>query len=133
MSRKKTPTAKLANRGSWRAKTRPNEPQVEPGTPPCPEWLTGEAREIWDRLVPELVNLGIMAEMNGFAFARYCTYSVLWLQELNRGNVRNVLDFERYANQCLRLENEYGLTPSSRAGLDVQQPQPASKYLKVVK
>ena len=126
-----TPTAKLANRNSWRAKTRDGEPDVDPGTPECPQWLTGESREIWDKMTPELVNLGIMSRMDGFAFSRYCIYAVLWLSELGKGNVRNVSDFERYANQLSKLEGAFGLTPSSRAGLDVNTtPKTESKYLK---
>jgi len=127
----KTPTAKLAHRGSWRAKERAGEPLIAPGTPECPDWLSGESKEIWGRLVPELVNLGVMSKMEGFPFSRYCIYSVLWLQELGKGNTRNVQDFERYANQCLKLEAAFGLTPASRAGLDVQKPDPKDTFIKL--
>ena len=130
----KTPTARLANRGSWLVKDRAGEPKVCPGCPECPDWLTGESKEIWYRLVPELVNLGVMSKMDGFAFSRYCVYAVLWLKEL--GNpARNVLDFERYANQLLKLEGNFGLNPSSRASLNVNTDNNAKKedkFLRIV-
>jgi phage terminase small subunit len=129
---KKTPTSILEKRGSWLAKTRQGEPVVSADYPPCPDWIKGEARDIWDRVVPQLVNLGVMTKLDGFAFSRYCVYSVLWLKELgNPGRTEATL--ERYANQCSKLEAEFGLTPSSRSGLDVKKPEGiADKFLKAI-
>ena len=117
----KTPTVKLAMRGSNLAKTRKGEPKINPGYPPCPVWLKDEARDMWNKLVPELVNLGVMTKMDGFSFSRYCVYAVLWMEALSRPG-RAETDFERYANQCLKLEAAFGLTPSSRASLNVSKP-----------
>jgi phage terminase small subunit len=129
---KKTPTAILEKRGSWLAKTRDGEPIVDAGYPPCPDWIKGEAREIWDRIVPELVNLGVMTKLDGFAFSRYCVYSVLWLKELgNPGRTEATL--ERYSNQCMRLEQSFGLNPSARASLETHpEKDKGDRFLKVV-
>ena len=123
---KPEPTAKLAGKGSWRAKVRTGEPKVDPGYPVCPAWMQGEARVTWDRIVPELVNLGIMTKLDGPAFSRYCVYSVLWLKELNHP-ARSESTLDRYANQLMRLEGSFGLTPSARSGLNVSKDDKKDK------
>lgn len=114
---KPVPTAVLSHRGSWRAKIKPNEPKPQNGTPQCPQWLNGEAKKIWKKIVPQLVRNGIMTKLDGFAFARYCLYSVLWLKELSNPG-RTEATLERYANQLNRLEQSFGLTPSARTSLN---------------
>ena len=129
---KKTPTAILEKRGSWLAKTRNNEPIAIAEYPPCPDWIKGEALEIWERVTPQLVNMGVMTKLDGFAFSRYCVYSVLWLKELGNPK-RNEASLERYANQLARLENAFGLTPSARTGIEVKpELQKKDKFLKIV-
>ena len=108
--------------GSRRAADRPLEPMPEPGTPVCPEWLQGEARSLWGRIVPELVELGVMTKLDGFAFSRYCVYCVLWLKELNNPG-RTEATLERYAGQLQKLETSFGLTPAARRGIEVRQPE----------
>ena len=112
-----TPTETLKLRGSWRGKTRKGEPKPG-GDPVCPAWLTGEAKEIWKRMVPGLKKSGVMAKVDSFAFARYCLYAVLWLKELSNPG-RTEATLERYANQLYKLEQSFGLQPSARARLDV--------------
>lgn len=119
--RKPTPTAKLRLTGSRRAGDRPNEPVID-GLPERPAWLTGAAAEQWDKLVPYLSETGIVTPIDAFALARYCAYSVLWLKELNNPG-RTEATLERYANQLQRLETNFGLTPSARRGLVIQQPE----------
>lgn len=117
---KRTPTAILENRGSRKVEFRKNEPKPGPAMPICPPWIQGEARLTWERVVPELVSLGVMTKLDGFAFSRYCIYSVLWLKELNNPG-RTEATLERYANQLQRLETSFGLTPSARASLDTNK------------
>lgn len=129
---KKTPTAVLENRGSWRAKVRGGEPRPKVSYPPCPEWMSPIAADIWNKLVPDLVNLGVMTELDSFSFGRYCTYAVLWLAELGSDD-RKETTLEKYANQLSKIEREFGLTPSSRASLSVKEPEEKKDgYLKIV-
>lgn len=74
---KKMPTDILRLRGSWRAKARDKagEPKPAKRAPPCPQWLTGEARACWKYVIAELKKMGVLAESDRNALARYC---VLW-------------------------------------------------------
>ena len=117
----KTPTATLKLHGSRKVEGRKNEPMTKVSGPSCPHWLTGEARKIWHKIVPALKKMGVLGSVDGFALARYCLYAVLWLQELNKSVGRSELTMNRYANQLNRLEQSFGLTPSSRAGLSTGQ------------
>jgi phage terminase small subunit len=117
---KPTPTAKLIIGGSRRGKERvKTEPQpVNLDMPVCPAWLNGEARNVWNKIAPELRSMNCLTYIDGGAFARYCVYMVLWMKELaNPGRTEATL--ERYANQLARLENSFGLTPAARAGLSL--------------
>ena len=128
----KTPTAILDGRGSWRGKVRKGDPRPEPYYPKCPEWMGLREQAVWDRLIPELFNLGIMTRLDAFAFSRYCAYSVLWLSEFENED-RKEGTLEKYSNQLSRLESSFGLTPSSRASLDVKSPDKKDDgYLKIV-
>ena len=68
-----TPTAKLEKRGSWRAKTRNDEPEgqsVKSASPP--RWISKEGKKIWKKVFPIVSNMGIMKESDITALARYC-------------------------------------------------------------
>ncbi len=49
-----------------------NEPKPAPKKPDCPDWLPGEARKIWEEEAPKLEKLGLLTEIDGEEFARYC-------------------------------------------------------------
>ena len=74
MARPKTPTDVLKLRGSWRAKIRANDP-ADPDThaPICPDWLDAEAKKKWGEMTTLLLDLGILAEVDGDVLAVYCT------------------------------------------------------------
>ena len=113
-----TPTAILKARGSWRAKIRRCEPQP-PGDPvDCPVWLEGTARETWRELAPILRSMGVLTIADRNAFVRYCVLWANWREALSGGG--------RKAKKCLalseslgRLEQQFGLTPASRARVKV--------------
>ena len=133
-----TPTETLKLRGSWRADVRKNEPQPEKGRPKCPKWLRPKAKMYWKRLVPQLDDMGILTLVDGNALARYCQTMAKWREAeeflASHGELYpvkdeggNVLRFKQYpqvstaiklADQALRLEQQFGLTPAARAGLD---------------
>ena len=151
-----TPTNILDMRGSWRAKRNPAEPQPERGRPRCPRWLDDTAKTAWKRLVPQLDRMGVLTRVDANALARYCRLWSRWRQAEEflqqrgdsflvrdgAGNVKGVKAYpqvrmaNQLAEQLLRLENHFGLTPAARARLaapqhDQQQPDDNRKYLKI--
>lgn len=83
-----TPTAILERRGSWRAATREGEPRPPVAEPAKPRWLPREAAKFWDLVVPQLLALGVLAEIDWSVLAQFCEARA----EVNRW--RRVLDKE---------------------------------------
>ena len=75
----KTPTAVLEQRGSWLAKTRRGEPTAH-GQPVAPDYLDDQEKEVWNRVVPRLVAMGVAGEVDSDMIARYCGTFVLYLE-----------------------------------------------------
>lgn len=138
--RKRTPTKILEMRGSWLAKTRPNEPQPPPAAPRAPTWLDAEGKRIWHTWWKRLSACGMLTQADEVAFARYCQTLARWI-ELERfwqkhgavhplrdaaGNVTSFAIFPqiglylRLSDQLLKFEAAFGLTPSSRATVQKQ-------------
>ncbi len=132
-----TPTATLKRRGSWRAKARKAEPQPPSGVPACPQWLSLEARQIWDALVPHLHAAGLATSVDTLCLARYCLLYIRWrraeralrrygqVMRLGRrkgyAQVRPEAAIARNLHQALlQIEREFGLTPAARAGLAIR-------------
>lgn len=137
-----TPTATLKVRGSWRADARKNEPEPELGKPPCPAWLCKEAKLAWRRIVPQLDDMGVLAKIDGNTLTRYCSLWVRWrraaefIQE--KGEVYSLKDDEgqvkcvqqwpqvaivnKLGAELLKIEQNFGMTPSSRASVQVAKP-----------
>jgi len=67
-----TPTNVLENRGSWRAKTRPNEPTVKLAKPRAPGYLSQGAKLEWTRVVRELAAMKVLAKSDRDIVAAYC-------------------------------------------------------------
>lgn len=135
--RKPTPTHLLEKRGSWRAKTRPAEPQPERAAPNPPTWLSREAAAEWRRIVPELEDLNLLAKIDRAMLATYCeswAQLVRALQHLaNEGEVIDAPNGFKQANPWLRVANdarkavqqfgaEFGLSPSSRPRIAAPPP-----------
>ena len=139
--RRRTPTKILAARGSWLAKTRTGEPQAE-GEPTAPVWLKGDALMAWNALLPMLASMGIIGTVDTNAIARYCQLFARWREcedfiskhgatvaQKNAAGQVEVKEFpqvgraSKLADQLLRLEGQFGMTPSARASLAIQQPK----------
>jgi P27 family predicted phage terminase small subunit len=151
-----TPTQILKLRGSWRGDRNPSEPLAEPGRPRRPKWLDPVAKSAWRRLVPMLERMGALARIDGNALARYCRLWSRWraaedfiaregefyVRKDEAGHVRAVIPFPQVraaaqlAEQLLRLEREFGMTPASRARLSAPREDAgkgglAARYLRV--
>ncbi len=151
-----TPTNVLAMRGSWRANRNPDEPRPERGRPRCPKWLDDKAKEAWAQLIPQLDRMGILAKIDGNALARYCRLWSRWRQAedflatqgdtyLVKGTDGKATAVKAYpqariaatlAEQLLRIEQHFGMTPASRARLSAPREDEGSddlrtRYLKL--
>jgi len=100
-----------------------------PAVPERPSWFDKDARAEWDRVVPQLVELGVLTGLDGGALERYCVAHANWLQAQKRlqkvgpivktpfGPQKNpdlkiALDERAAAKQ---LAQELGLSPSARS------------------
>lgn len=132
MGTKPTPTEVLKIRGSWRAKTRPNEPEPMHGIPDCPEWLTREARAEWDRQIVDLNARRLLAKSYRAALAMWCQAWGQYVEAVkdveangysytsDKGNEvqRPMVGVMHtaFAN-CLRLGQQFGFSPASQASI----------------
>ncbi len=140
-----TPTEILRARGSWRAKTRPDEPQPEAGVPACPKTLTGLAKRTWTQMCKDLNDIGVLTKVDGKTLARYCTLWAKWESmsafELPIETIEDMKVWDRHigkmiaiSDHLLRLEKQFGLTPASRSSVRAIPPAPtpdeAEEYLR---
>jgi P27 family predicted phage terminase small subunit len=147
----RTPTEILNMQGSSWGKRRKGEPKARSGKPKKPGWVTGEAAKVWRAAIAELESMGTLAGSDGAAIGRYCVLLVRWIEASkflakygetypykdDQGRVKGWAQFPQVATVnklsvlVLRLEQEFGLTPASRAGLCVNlnssTPQVASR------
>lgn len=126
---KKTPTATLAARGSWRANTRPNEPMPEPvDSMAPPSTVKGRAAKIWKSLAPRLAQSGLLTTADVHSLERYCRLLAAWESAMKAVELdatrQNVLALSTLDKLVRQLERGFGLTPADRAGLAVEQPEP---------
>jgi len=140
------PTKILKARGSWRARLNPAEPIAASDVPELPEGLSEEAKEIWFRILPKLLRMQIMGDVDGDALARYCDALVKWRQAARfldehpglayplrgpatpanpNGRLIGLVPYpqnglyKRYSRILDRLEQSFGLTPSARTRISV--------------
>lgn len=113
------------------------EPVFKNEMPPCPEWLEREAKAEWNRIYPQLSQLGILTSAEYVVFALYCQCWARWAEAEDFitkfgavyknekkiwKEVPQIAISARYGPQMLRAAAELGLTPSSRARLSTGQP-----------
>lgn len=121
------------------------EPRPEPVPGPAagepPDWLSGEARQIWFQIAAPMVRCGLATSVDQIALARYCTILARWLRAKalleEKGDFFNVTaadgrllgtreapwsqTFRRLGAQLLQLEREFGLTPAARTRIHVER------------
>lgn len=112
------------------------EPEVE--APPCPAHLSAEAKAEWGRIVPELMGLRLLSQMDMAALAMYCQCYGRWqyAEQVLSGAIAEMQDqasmviaspngfpvqspwlniANRAMEQCKSFLVEFGMSPSSRA------------------
>jgi len=131
----KTPTNILKLRDAWRGKRRKGEPQPQPHGTSCPRSLSQGAKAVWRRLAPQLAAMNLLGKTDREALARYCEYVSFW-QEVTAAISQHKLAVLaknsnaawglraslQLADVLLRLEQQFGLTPSARANLATDIP-----------
>ena len=132
MAPPRVPTRQLEARGSWRADTRPKEPQpdrvttIEP-----PAHLPARAANVWRSLAAGLVTLGVLTSADVHAFARYCRLLVVLEDAVTAIEATpdrtEVLKVAKLSDIVTKLESKFGLTPVDRAGLSVDVATDSSK------
>ena len=144
MGQKHKPLATLKLTGSKHAKYgRKNEPVAEPGEPIRPTRLNDDELEVYDQLCDKLRALGVLAIADGYSLERYSVlYVRFWTaSEVIRKQGETIVVTDRngapkaeelrpeskltiqLADKLLKLEQEFGLTPSSRAGIKLERQQ----------
>lgn len=129
------PTEVLRLRGSPRADLN----RFEPKPPTRPEWLSEEAAQAWDEVVPMLDQMKVLSRIDGNALARYVELWVEWRTALafvrkhgstypikdGNGKIKALGQFPQVASvhklslALSRLECEFGMTPSARTRISV--------------
>jgi P27 family predicted phage terminase small subunit len=132
--------------GSRVIERRRNEPKPTEGKPTKPKWLTGEGAKVWKQVIAQMDDMGVLTKADGSAIARYCELLVRWISNAEflrrNGEIYPLKDdagkikcFQQFPQVSivnklsvliLRLEQEFGLTPSSRATLQVTPQSKAS-------
>jgi len=150
--RKPKPTAlkmAMGNPGGRRLPT--DEPQPTPGLPDPPAMLVPEERAVWDRIVPEMLKMGVLAKVHGDLIGSYCRAVVEERRAAaalaEQGHVVKTRYGQRVnpwfrvmqdAEKRMRaIAVEFGLTPSSHAraskvqvGSNEEPDDPAQRLLK---
>ncbi len=134
------PTQSLRLKGSWRANSRPEEPRPPNGPVRCPAWIPKEAKTAWRVLAPMLEGMGVLTRADRNALTRYCVLWSRWRaaeETIQRGQTIPIYDDAgklidvkmipqvklagELAVVLLRLEQEFGLTPSARTRIHAEQ------------
>lgn len=131
----KTPTAVLKMTGSHRAKSRDKvEPKPPTDTPESEIVLSDAEQRVFDSVCAHLRSMQLEASTDGAAVARYAKGIIRYnevcavtdkegesyltekgdYKRRPESSIRNELE-----NTLLKLEREFGLTPSARAGLEI--------------
>ena len=107
-----------------------------------PKHLDAIAKKEWRRMAKQLHALGLLTDIDKTALAAYCTNYSLWVKaslEIQKtGMLIKAQSGFPMQSPYLQIANkaqgemrkwlvEFGMTPSSRAGLNVETPKPKSK------
>ncbi len=143
------PTAlKLLKGNPGRRPINDREPRPKSKRPRCPRWLDKDAKAAWKDLVPELEAMGVLSRVDGNALTRYCTLWSRWKKaELflqkhgdsypikdEKGKLKYLAQFpqvgvaNKLAVQLTRLEQEFGMTPSSRTRIRIERDDQIDEF-----
>jgi len=137
--RRPKPTAIKKNEGNpGKRKLSKLEPRPAQGEPDRPKHLVGEAKREWERIVPELLDMGVLTKVDRVALCAYCQCYADWCaakKEVKKfGRILKAPSGYPVVNPSIGIANtamremrafliEFGLTPASRTRLKVEKPE----------
>jgi len=113
------------------------EPQPKTGEPTQPQGLSTAARKEWRRVVPILLKMGVLTEVDGPALAAYCEAWASWtaaLKDIRKNGLSYVAPTGvKHLNPVIPERDkaiqvmktflvEFGMTPASRSRIHVTPP-----------
>lgn len=137
--RKQPTTLRLLRGDRSKEGTPAGEPQPLPGDLTPPAHVQGAALEKWNEVAPKLAAIGLLTPNDLETLARYCLYFeqfVKYAEQIRKGlDVLVIRDkdgkvkyvqstpaatmFVKLGQSMLRIEQEFGLTPSARASMNL--------------
>jgi P27 family predicted phage terminase small subunit len=135
------PSALKKREGTYRKDRAPrNEMVAPPAAPPRPDWLDAEGKAEWDRVVPQLLELGVLARIDQATLADYCAAHSLAVKATKKyqreglvlktpfgPQTHPMVKIAKEARaQALALAREFGLSPSSRTRVGKPETPPGA-------
>jgi phage terminase small subunit len=101
------------------------EPQVKIGAPERPKYLKGAARKEWDRLIPYLISVRVLAEQEQGSLAMLCLIHGKMVEAAKEGRILHPSLIAQYRI----LAGTFGLTPADRQRVKShQEAKPANEW-----
>ena len=112
-------------------------PPVVDSAPQPPEELTAKGKELWVTIAARLKALNLLTEIDLTMLARYCDNLEKWLKAKQvmdtlgstytmpngiQANRPEVSLYTQLGKDLTRLEQQFGMSPAARVGLNVKQP-----------
>ncbi len=112
----KTPTAVLKSRGSWRAKTRMDEPDRIAPDLRCPDGMSAASKKHWNEYIQVLDKMGIVSQDDLSNFRILCDIWAFFLT-LIKNDPGNHKLLSSLRGDYTRTSKEFGMTPASRTAV----------------
>jgi len=136
-----TPSKLNELRGNPGKRKKHAEPEPAAAGIECPDWLDLEAKQLWERVAPELSRLGLLTVVDLMAFEGICQSYRRW-REAERSVTATAAagglpmavsqGLEGMARERFRLflksAAEFGFTPASRSRVTATPPKPEDPF-----
>jgi P27 family predicted phage terminase small subunit len=135
---KPMPTPILRLRGSWRAETRENEPQVPAGAVAPPPWVREADRKHWTEICAVLESMGVMSPVHSVSLSLFVQAVADWIDASAKADKAPMTSVTAAGGETihplqrlkattfarvLQLCREFGLTPSAITGVKSMKPE----------
>ncbi len=137
------PAQVLKLTGQFRKDRHSDDVKPDNRRPRMPRTMSEESKRVWRYLVPRLLKLGVLTEIDGNALERYCRLWGEWrkLQAIidEKGHVYSRKDRngevvairtlpqvkvrDEISKDLLSLERQFGLTPSARTSIRLERDE----------
>jgi len=138
VARPRKPTIQLKATGQFRQDRHAGrEHEPKPGGEPIPpDRLSLEAKQFWDKIVPDLISCGIATRLDSELLAQLCEWQATYCEILSSDGdqYRKVILLSCAAKSFNAIASKFGLTPVDRAKLSVAAPRkldPIDEFLKL--